>query len=172
MPELQQFEGWRSESTEELIALEGKYRLDSLVGAFEEALRAKDSKVGREALSEAELVVLTVAAFEREMKGGGYAHVFRKSSKAYAPYFVDSLDRIGCHDAAEHTQQAIYALGIGDYLGADAIDRAMAEENEDRGFVMDACTDEYLYVADEVAGALFEYIKANRGEIVVKGEWD
>jgi hypothetical protein len=40
-----------------LIALEGEYRTDSLVLAFEQALDHKSERVGKEGLSNEELVV-------------------------------------------------------------------------------------------------------------------
>jgi hypothetical protein len=45
MAEMESFSGRDLESTEELIALEGTYRVDSLVGAFEEGLRMKADRM-------------------------------------------------------------------------------------------------------------------------------
>ena len=52
-------DGYSGQTTDELIALEGEYRTDSLVLAFEQALMAKDE------LTDEEKVVLAVEALER-----------------------------------------------------------------------------------------------------------
>ena len=41
------FEGYQDQTTDELLALEGRYRIDSLVVAFEEALQRKAEPLSR-----------------------------------------------------------------------------------------------------------------------------
>ena len=122
---------YSGQTTEELIALEGKYRTDSLVCAFEEALDRKAERVGLEGLTEEEIVILAVETLEREVNNGGYHQLFINASK-YAPYFVMALNRIGCSEVADLTQQAIDLLGIKGPVSAEAVDQAMKEDNETR----------------------------------------
>ena len=46
MSDLKWFDQYSGQSTDELIALEGQYRTDSLLLAFEEALQHKASRIG------------------------------------------------------------------------------------------------------------------------------
>jgi hypothetical protein len=46
MPDLNWLDGYSGESVDELIALEGTYRTDSLVLAFEQAMDQKAARVG------------------------------------------------------------------------------------------------------------------------------
>jgi len=109
---LKWFDAYAGQTTDELLALEGEYRTDSLVLAFEQALQAKESRVGSRRLTDEEGVVLAVEALEREVNNGGYGQLFVNSSKEYAPVFVSALNRIGCPEVAKLTQQAINVLEI------------------------------------------------------------
>ena len=70
MSEPRWLEGYSGQTSEELIALEGQFRTDSLVLAFEEAISHKASREGTGRLSEAEVVVLAVEA--RRVQATGY----------------------------------------------------------------------------------------------------
>ena len=59
-------DAYGGQTTDELIALESEYRIDSLVLAFEAALDAKAEH------SKQERVVLAVEAVEREVNNGGF----------------------------------------------------------------------------------------------------
>ena len=68
---------WAGQSTDELIALAGKYRIDSLVLAFEQAIHGKAD------VSPKERWILAVEGLEREVNNGGYAQFFLNSSVDY-----------------------------------------------------------------------------------------
>ena len=72
MSELKWLDGYSGQTTEELVALEGEYRTDSLVLAFEQALDQRVEHVGQEGLTEEERIVLAIEALEREVNNGGY----------------------------------------------------------------------------------------------------
>ena len=55
-------ESYSGQSTEQLLSLEGEYRTDSLVVAFEQALDQKSAARGVQSLTSEELVVLAVEA--------------------------------------------------------------------------------------------------------------
>jgi hypothetical protein len=109
MPELLWLDGYCGQTVEELIALESKYRIESLVLAFECALGKKAARLGRESLSDEESIILAVEALEREVNNGGYDQYFFNTPE-YAPMIVRALQRIGCPKTAEITQNALIIL--------------------------------------------------------------
>ena len=169
MAELTWFEQYEGQSTDELIALEGKFRVDSLVLAFQEALDQKEVRVGSENLTGEERVIQAIEAFESEVNNGGYDQFFRNSSNEYVPVIVDALTRIGCAETATLTQAAIDALGIDGPVTIESVDRVMEDENETRDSKLEECDNRYYDVAGDLAGPLLAFIKANRDRIVLTG---
>jgi hypothetical protein len=158
-------DAYAGQTTDELIALEADYRVDSIVLVFDEALAAKAVCDGLAALSEPERVVLAVEAIEREVNNGGFEQLFTDLSKVLAPYFVESLEAIEAPQVAQLVRRAIAALGIEGPLTVDSIDRAMAPESDERYDALAECDDDYYDLAGDLAGPLFAYIKANRTRI-------
>jgi hypothetical protein len=113
-----------------LRSLEGTCRCDSLVLAFGEAIGQKSQRNGAKSLTVEERVVLAVEALEREVNNGGYGQFFINSSREFAPTIVDALQRIGGKKTASITQKAIKAVGVEGDLTTEAIDAAMATDNE------------------------------------------
>ena len=120
------------QTVEQLLSLEGKYRTDSLVLPFGQAIDQKTARVGDDGLTNEEGVVLAVEALEREVNNGGYAQFFKNSSRSFASTIVNSLRRIGCTKTATITQKAIETLGISD-LTAEAIETVMTTDDKLRG---------------------------------------
>ncbi len=164
MGELKWFD-YSGQSTEEMLTLEGKYRTDSLVVAFDQAVGQKATRVGEENLTQEERIILIIEALESEVNNGGYEQFFGNTSGEYAPVLVDALNRIGLPGTAVISQQAIDALGIRGPLTVDAIDRAMQEESEERTKKLQACDKRYFAEAGDLSGPLLEFIKANRASI-------
>jgi isopentenyl diphosphate isomerase/L-lactate dehydrogenase-like FMN-dependent dehydrogenase len=155
---LEEFSG---ETTEELLALEGRYRIDSLVLAFEQALQKKAAAH----LSTEERIVLAVEALEREVNNGGYDQFFSNSSREYCPIIVSSLERIGCPKTAEITREALNAAGVPAIAGqAGSMIGAEAESNAE---ALARCDDLYYNSGEDVAGHLFDFIKAHRDSIAL-----
>ena len=165
MTELKWLDEYSGQTTDDLISLEGEYRADSLVLAFEQALDQKAARVGRDNLSQEELFVLAIEALEREVNNGGYNQFFFNSSNEYAPIIVDALNRIGCSETATLTQRAIDSLGLEGTITVDAIERAMDDDNEERDNRLDECDDQYYEKAGDLAGPLLEFIKQNKVNI-------
>jgi Domain of unknown function (DUF4375) len=155
--------GWLDEYSgqpfEALLALEGKYRTDSLVLAIEQAISKKEKRSQIQGLTDEERTVLAVEALERDVNNGGYDQFFTNSS-LFAPTIVDSLQRIGCKKTANITQRAIKALGISD--SAEAVDTAMAIDDEQRVAKLGRCNDSYHKCAEPIAERLFAFIKTNK----------
>jgi Domain of unknown function (DUF4375) len=144
-------DGYSGQTVEELLALEGRYRIDSLVLAFEEAIRRKRS--ARHALTDEERIILAIEALEREVNNGGYVQFFTNSSREFAPTIVDSLRRIGCKKTASITQKT------------EALDAAMASEVEQRLAKLNQCDEAYYENAEPIAEQLFAFIKRNKAGI-------
>jgi hypothetical protein len=106
MPELQWLEEYTGQTVEELIALEGKYRTDSLVLAFEQAIDQKVAHGDSENLSEEEMIVLAIEAMEREVNNGGWGQFFINAGQ-FALVIVDALRRIGCPKTATIARRAM-----------------------------------------------------------------
>jgi len=168
MTDLKWLEEYSGQTTDELIALESEYRADSLVLAFEQALDQKSERIGKDNLSQEELVVLANEALEREVNNGGYDQFFFNSSNEYASIIVEALNHIGCPEAASLTQRAINSLGIAGAVTVDAIDHAMEEENEAREEILNECDDRYYETAGDLAGLLLNFIKQHRNKIILK----
>ncbi|MBN1516081.1 DUF4375 domain-containing protein [Candidatus Sumerlaeota bacterium] len=159
-------EGYTGQSTDELIAFEGKYRIDSLILAFEQALDQKAARIGIENLTAEERVVLAIEAFEREVNNGGYSQFFFNSSNEYALIITDALHRIERPMIVKLTQEAINALGLQSVTVA-AINRAMENESAELEAELEECDERYYGMGDDLAMPLFEFIKNNKGKIVL-----
>ena len=154
-------DGYSGESVEQLLSLEGTYRTDSLVLAFEQAINQKAEREGLQSLATEERIVLAVEALEREVNNGGYEQFFVNSSREFAPKIVGALQRIGCKKTANITQKAIEALGISD-LSSDAIGVIISTADDKRRAKLNRCDDSYFKGTEPIAERLFAFIKANR----------
>lgn len=164
MPELEWFEGYSGESVDQLLELEGRYRIDSVVLAFEQAMDQKASKVGSEALTREERTILAVEALEREVNNGGYSQFFVNSSNEYADAIADSLERIGCPATAEITRSALAAVA-GISRPAGEVKDGLWEVNEECAVALAECDTRYFAGTENIAQQLFNFIKANKAGI-------
>ncbi len=158
------FNAYDGQTTEGLLKLEGEYRTDSLVLAFEEAIqrKAETSPISKE-----ERYVLAVEALEREVNNGGYGQFFLNSSHDFVDVIREALLAIGCPKTAALTDRAIASLGInGAVTGAKAEAVILADDEAIRD-ALEAC-DSHYYANDEAIGELlFTWIKNNRAMVRV-----
>jgi hypothetical protein len=166
MPGDKWLDGYDGQTTDELIALENDYRIDSIVLAFEQAVDQKEFNKGLESITDAEYVIVTVEAIEREVNNGGYAQFFMNSSNAYTGFAVSALNEIGCPKTAAITQRAVDALGPLPEYSPDAIDARMGEDDPARDAVLEKANEEYFAVSEPIADKLFEFIKKHRSQIL------
>jgi Domain of unknown function (DUF4375) len=155
---------YAGEAPEALFALAASHRIDSLVVAFEEALEEKRSRAGLMALSAVERDVLAVEALEREVNNGGYHQFFVNSSREFVGDVVAALTRIGCPRTAAITSRAIAALGGTSLTAADA-GGEIVRDDDARDAELDACDSAYYAGGEDIAGALFSYLLANRADV-------
>ncbi|HZR29632.1 MAG TPA: DUF4375 domain-containing protein [Terriglobales bacterium] len=163
MPELKWLDGYTGQTLEQILALEGEYRVDSLVLALEQALGQKAARPDAQSLTKEERVVLAVEALQREVNNGGYGQFFSNSSRDFVPIIVESLRRIGCPQTAEITQKAIDVLCL-PHLNAEEI-AAMGEDSSKRSAELKSCDELYCDTQEDIAGKLFAFIRINRGAI-------
>ncbi|MGA2349211.1 MAG: DUF4375 domain-containing protein [Terracidiphilus sp.] len=164
MADLKWLGGYSGQTLDEMLALSGEYRIDSLVVAMGQALDRKAAQDGEESLSDEERVVLAVSALEREVNNGGYSQFFANSSSEYASIIVNSLLSIRCPETAATTQEAIDAMSLEDF-SPEAIEAAIEAEDEARDERLDECDGLYYGSGEEIADQLFEFIRANKDAI-------
>lgn len=164
MDKLTWFDHYSGQSIDELIALEGKYRTDSLVSAVEEAVQEKAKRIGEEQLTDDERIVLAIEELERDVNNGGYDSFFQGPSRQYAPVVVDALKKIGCPAVAALTEKALNALNISGPITAETIYRVLEEDSDERDAKLNECDNQYYHDAVTLTEPLWEYIKRNRSQ--------
>ena len=155
-------ESYGGQTTDQLIELDSRYRTDSIVLAFEQAIQ---QAAGKRALSREETYVLAVEGLEREVNNGGYGQFFFNSSNEYAGSIVSALRAIGCPKTADITQQAIAALGIQGEPTREAMEAVILSENDAVKQRLGECDERYFANDEPIADRLFDWIKRNRGQI-------
>ncbi len=153
---------YEGQSTEELLALAEKFRIDSLVLAFEQAIQAKAS----DSISIEESFVLAVEALEREVNNGGYRQFFSNSSGEFTPVIEAALRAINCPKTADITRDAIAALRV-DAMTAESVSAAALSEDEPIEQALAACDDRYFANDEPIADRLFRWIAVNKDRVRV-----
>ena len=156
--------GYGDQSTDELIALEGPYRTDSIVSAFEQAIARKASRLGEDQLTGAERTVLAVEAMERDVNSDGFDGFFTNNA-GLVPGLVDALQAIGAAGAADLARQAIATLGIDGSVTSDAVRAAMDRDDAGRGDALERVDQAYYAAKLDLAPPLMAYIRDHRADI-------
>ncbi len=159
-------DNYSGQTTDELLTLEGECRIDSLVVAFQQALIQKEDKTGYQGLALEERTVLVVEMIEQEVNNGGYLQLFGNFPE-YAAELVATLERIGCAQAAELTQEALDLLNIDGPVSTNAVKTATDELDEDVTDALSDCDSRYFKNIGDLAPAVLAYIKANRHKITI-----
>lgn len=153
-------DAYSGQSTGELLALEGRYRIDSLVLAFEQALQQKGGE-----LSQEERCILAVEALEREVNNGGYSQFFINSSNEHVGSVVDALLAIDCPKTAAITRDAIAGLRLSGAVAPASAEAAALSGDKVIEQALAACDDRYFSNDEPIADRLFAWIKQNSGRI-------
>jgi hypothetical protein len=152
------------QTTDELLALEGSYRTDSLVAAFEQAIQQKPADLP---LSKEERHVLAIEALEREVNNGGYGQFFLNSSHEFVDVIVEALEAVRCPKVAALTRRAIEALGIEGTVTGEKAEAVVLRDDAAVSKALAACDDGYYADAEPIADLLFAWIKENRTAVRV-----
>ncbi len=163
MTDLKFLKQYSGQTVDQLLSLEGEYRIDSLVLAFEDALQKKATRDGERAVNAEERIILAVEALEREVNNGGYSQFFENSTRQFAPIVVEALIRIGCPKTAAITQKAIDALHLPS-LTVEAIEAAIEDADEIEE-ALNECDNSYYNADEDIAAQLFAFIKTNKNTI-------
>lgn len=157
------FENETGMGVAEIVALEGKYRLDSLVAAVDAVLVAKDA--AGNALNAEQVTVLAVEALEREVNNGGFSHFFGGASWKHVPVLVKSLERVGSKEALGLVKEAVSLLKLSAAVLADpaqlfeTIHTALAKhEVEIRLNDLDS---DYYVLEEDLGKLVWGYVKKN-----------
>jgi hypothetical protein len=154
------------QTTDELLALEGSFRTDSLVVAFEQAIQQKPAD---QPLSREERYVLAIEALEREVNNGGYGQFFINSSHDYLDVIVEALEAVRCLRVAALTRRAIEALGIDGAVTGEKAEAVVLRDDAAVREALAACDTGYYADAEPIADLLFAWIKENRSAVTVGG---
>jgi hypothetical protein len=152
---------YSGQTTAELLALEGKYRIDSLVLAFEQAIQVKGAH------SREESYVLAVEALEREVNNGGFSQFFLNSSGEFAAIIEEALRAIDCPKTADIARDAITALAVAGELKADVVAAAISQGDGVIEQGLAKCDGRYFSNGEPIADRLFAWIKTNRRSVRV-----
>lgn len=163
MSELECLNGYTGQTVEQLLALEGTYRIDSLLWAFEAVLEQKISNRNLENLTFEEQTVMAVESLEREVNNGGY-HQFFLNTPEYAPIIQEALGAIGCPKFAQITRDAITALRLR-VVSIAEIENIIYDDDEPRDAALSACDDRFYEYPESIEERLFAFIKANKRKI-------
>ena len=140
--------------------MKDSHRVDSLILALEEAL---ERKVPSE-LFDAELVVLTVEAMEREVNNGGYEQFFLNSPE-FVPKIVRALELIQCPVTAKITADAIAALQLPAQVNPAAVEHATSVLSAQSKTKLAECDSRYFAKEENIEQRLFAYIEEHHQEI-------
>lgn len=152
-------DSYGNRTTDQLLALQDEYRIDSLVLAFEQAVQAKAAAgpVSRE-----ERYILAVEALEREVNNGGHHQFFLNSRVEFLDVIEEALRAIGCPVTADAVHDAIAALHLpGPITDARLEQRLLADDDALRD-ALGACDDRYYSSGEAIADQLFRWIERNR----------
>jgi hypothetical protein len=156
-PFLDEYSG---QTLEELLALAGTYREDSIILAIEQALQQKAPAD----LTQPERVVLAVEALEREVNNGGYNQFFL-NEPGHAHDIVGALEQIGCPETARITRDATAVLELRPEWTVEQIQAAAADMPDDADERLAGLDDEFFAYPDPIEDRLLAFMRANAAEI-------
>lgn len=157
-------DGYSGQSTAALLDLASKYRPDSVVVAFDQALQQKSVKAK---LSPEERVVVVVEALESEVNNGGFLQFFQNTSAEYALEAPESLEQIKCPQCARLAKQALALLTLPASPTADDIQTAAEQTDEDRDEKLDHLDQEYYRTVGDLSLPLLAYIREHQDTIIL-----
>ena len=155
--------GYSGQSTAALLDLASKYRPDSVVVAFDQALQQKSVKAK---LSLEERVVV-VEALESEVNNGGFLQFFQNTSAEYALEAPESLEQIKCPQCARLAKEALALLTLPASPTADDIQTAAEQTDEDRDEKLDHLDQEYYRTVGDLSLPLLAYIREHQHTIIL-----
>ena len=154
-------EGYGGQTIQELIALAGRFRIDSLVLAVDEAIGNKSE----DQVSTVEKTILSVEALEREVNNGGFSQFFLNQSNVFSAAIVDDLNFINCRQTAAIVKSAIELLEVRSLSDLDAIRTSAQDESKTEAW--EELDEKFFSYPDPIADRLWEFIKKHHSQIQI-----
>lgn len=159
-------DGYAGQTTAELLALEGRFRTDSIVVAVREAIEQKAARIGDASLTAAERTVLDCGTFEDAVNGDGFVGLFTDRAEVVST-LVDSLLAIGRPEVADLVRRAIDALDVRGPLTAEAVEAAVDADDEAVTERLHELDQAYYALAIDLADPLLAFIRAHPDQVVL-----
>ena len=166
MTELPELQRYSMETTEQMLAHDGKFDRSSIIMLFCEAIDLKSFREGEESISLEERTVDAVWSLETEVMNGGYRQFFCNTSGLHAPIIVDALMRVRCPRAAEITQRAIDSLQLQD-ISVDSIRAAIEKDDPRVEELLDNCAEDFVKAREDedLPANLITFVRENKDTI-------
>lgn len=163
LPELQRYS---METTEQMLAHEGKYDNSSIIMLIGEAIDLKSFREGEESISLEERIVDAVWSLDTEVMNGGYSQFFCNISGMHTPIIVDALKRAFCPRAAEITEHAIASLQLPE-MTVEAARAGVEKEDPQIEASLEKCGDDFVEARDgeDLPSNLLRFIRENMNSI-------
>jgi hypothetical protein len=163
LPELQRYS---METTEQMLAHEGKYDNSSIIMLICEAIDLKSFREGEESISLEERIVDAVWSLDTEVMNGGYSQFFCNTSGMHTPIIVDALKRAFCPRAAEITEHAIASLQLPE-MTVEAARAGVEKEDPQIEASLEKCGDDFVEARDgeDLPSNLLRFIRENMNSI-------
>lgn len=117
-----------------------------------------------EKYNEVQLTAITIKCFDNEIQNGGLCQFFVNSSRDYAPYVVESLDRIKAVETSQMFQKFIEEnqIDLND-LSSFIISDVDEFETQNKRYPFDSFDDKYYenYVNENLQDLLADYVRNN-----------
>lgn len=145
----------------DFIALEDRYRTDSLIVALREAIEQLADTEGRD-LTPQETTLVTVDTFENAVNSGGFAE-FISYSPELTPLIIGALTEIGASNTAEIVTKNLDVPGVRKALRGFAKDSAEDVELSDTAMnALERFDEIYQKSGTTLSDKLWIYVKENR----------
>jgi hypothetical protein len=158
------FENDEGLGIEGILALEGKFRSDSLVAAVAALLEVRESR--GEGLNEEQLAVLSVKTLEQGIDEGGFSPYFARHWRL-VPILVRSLERIGSKEAVRLVREAVSLLKVPTGAEPEALCAAVkaALARQEVEIRLNDLDSDFYVLEEDLSRLLWAHIRANASSI-------
>ncbi len=124
-------------------------------------------------MTEEQLCAVSVYYFDLEIQNGGLCQFFVNSTRKFAPYISDSLDKIGAKNIRKLFDSFIWnnVIDVND-LDSFAVKRLKDFKKQTQRYPFDEFDEKYyeLYEKEDVMELMVAFVKDNFDRVIVDGE--
>ena len=164
------FEIYSGQTTDELISLKSRFRVDSLLSTFVQLIMQKEEMHGTDSISEAERVVLAIEPFVPFVNNGGFSQFYSNSSGKDVEFIVFALNEIGCPKTATLANLAKNIIGLPPSSSQEAYLVKISQDNT-IDILLEPLNDKYWEYNEDIQWKLFAYIELNKEKIHIGANW-